>query len=117
MRAIRVVYSGASLLAPTMTRRLIGTFADAEPDSTPSFPESTQLSSREEEVLTLIARGKTNTEIVSRLNVTESTVKSHVRRLLLKLEARDRVHLVIAAYEAGLVAPRTNSERTKNEAP
>jgi DNA-binding NarL/FixJ family response regulator len=101
LTAIRVIAGGDALLAPSVTRRLIGEFA-----SRPAVPVTTgleELTDREREVLTLIGLGLSNTEIAERLYVSMSTTKTHVGRLLMKLGARDRAHLVIAAYEAGLV--------------
>jgi DNA-binding NarL/FixJ family response regulator/class 3 adenylate cyclase len=106
VRAIEVVAAGDSLLAPSITRKLIGEFtARAEPArrAQPSLVEA--LSERELEVLALIARGRSNAEIAGDLFISEATVKTHVRNLLSKLEARDRVQLVVLAYEHGLVRP------------
>ncbi|MFE2068161.1 response regulator [Streptomyces sp. NPDC059467] len=98
LTAIRVVAGGEALLAPTVTRRLIEEFANRpEPRRLDGITE------RELEVLRLIASGLSNTEITQRLHVSMATVKTHVGRLLAKLEARDRAQLVIAAYEANLV--------------
>jgi len=100
LSAIRVVASGEGLLAPTVTRRLIEEFA-RRPG--PSAPQSLDgVTGREREVLGLIGAGLSNTEIAERLQLTVATVKSHVGRLLMKLQARDRAQLVIAAYETGL---------------
>jgi len=104
LAAIRVIAAGEALLTPGTTRRLIAEFTrhpapTSEHLPTP-LPEGT--TEREREVLTLIGLGLSNTEIATRLNVTISTVKSHVGRLLMKLGARDRAQLVIAAYESGL---------------
>jgi DNA-binding NarL/FixJ family response regulator/class 3 adenylate cyclase len=107
IRAIKVVAKGESLLAPSVTRRLIEEFANRpssrEAGAKPSRLEG--LSAREVEVLVEIARGRVNGEIAAALFISETTVKSHVRNLLMKLDARDRVQLVVAAYEAGLVRP------------
>ncbi|MFJ8439457.1 response regulator [Kitasatospora griseola] len=104
LAAIRVVAAGDALLAPRVTRRLI---ADLTSRPTPgsSTPPRTlaAITEREREVLTLIARGLSNTEIADHLHLSITTVKTYVTRLLSKLDARDRVHLVILAYEAGLV--------------
>ncbi|MGH3245777.1 MAG: response regulator, partial [Trebonia sp.] len=97
LNAIRVVAGGDALLAPAVTRRLIGQFAGRpEPRSLDGLTE------REREVLALIARGLSNTEIAQRLYLSMGTVKTHIGRLLAKLGARDRAQLVIAAYDAGL---------------
>ncbi|WP_433439604.1 response regulator [Nonomuraea sp. CA-141351] len=102
LAAIRVVAGGEALLAPTVTRRLIEEFT-----RTPVLPRVKGLdgvTEREREVLMLIARGLSNAEIAEYLQVSLATVKTHITRLLAKLEARDRAQLVIAAYESGLVS-------------
>ncbi|WP_329279105.1 response regulator transcription factor [Streptomyces sp. NBC_00691] len=101
LAAIRVVAAGDALIAPAVTRRLIADFAGRPARSSPRPVEG--ITEREREVLTLIGRGRTNTEIADDLFITVATAKSHVSRLLTKLGARDRVQLVITAYEAGLV--------------
>jgi DNA-binding NarL/FixJ family response regulator len=101
--AVRVIASGEALLAPTVTRRLIGEFAQQKPRPRP--PELASLTPRETEVLRLVAEGLSNTEIAARLVVTEETVKTHVSRMLAKLGLRDRTQAVVAAYESGLVVP------------
>jgi DNA-binding NarL/FixJ family response regulator len=103
--AIRVVAAGDALLAPSVTRRLIGEFA-ARPAPT-SAPRGVAdvVTEREREVLTLVGRGLSNAEIAAELSISVATAKAHVARLFTKLDARDRVQLVIIAYEAGLVAP------------
>ena len=100
--AIRVVADGGSLFAPSVTRRLIEEFAKR-----PNNPaaDTAGLTERETEVLRLIARGLSNSEIAHTLFVTENTVKTHVARVLMKLGVRDRVQAVVAAYESGLVHP------------
>ncbi len=103
--AVRVVAAGEALLAPTVTRRLIGEFARQRPRPRP--PELASLTPRETEVLRLVAEGLSNTEIAARLVVTEETVKTHVSRMLGKLGLRDRTQAVVAAYESGLVVPRS----------
>ena len=105
VRAIQVVAAGESLLAPSITRKLIGEFAQAKPARAAERKEIDGLSEREVEVLTHIARGLTNAELAETLFISEATVKTHVRNLLQKLDARDRVQLVVFAYEAGLVTP------------
>ena len=103
IRAIRVVADGDSLLAPSVTRRLIEEFA-RRPPRAPSTPtQLDSLTDREHEVLTEVARGLTNAEIAARLHVSETTVKTHIAHLLDKLQLRDRVQAVILAYEVGLV--------------
>jgi DNA-binding NarL/FixJ family response regulator len=104
LTAIRVVAAGDALLAPGVTRRLIEEFAD-RPEPAPRQREIDGVTEREREVLTLIGRGLSNGEIAARLCISTATAKAHVAHLLTKLDARDRVQLVIAAYEAGLVSP------------
>ncbi|MER6944780.1 response regulator transcription factor [Nonomuraea sp. NPDC000554] len=102
LAAIRVVAAGEALLAPKVTRRLIEEFA-----RTPVLPPVRGLdgvTERECEVLALIARGLSNTEIAAHLQLSLATIKTHISRLLAKLDARDRAQLVIAAYESGLVS-------------
>jgi DNA-binding NarL/FixJ family response regulator len=103
LAAIRVVAGGDALLSPSVTRQLIGEFA--RQPAAHGMTALTDLTEREREVLTLIGLGLSNTEIAGRLYVSMSTTKTHIGRLLMKLGARDRAHLVIAAYEAGLVRP------------
>ncbi|MFF3670510.1 response regulator [Microtetraspora malaysiensis] len=104
LTAIRVVAAGDALIAPGVTRRLIEAFAD-RPTPDPAPRELERITEREREVLALIAQGLTNTEIATDLVISVATVKAYVGRLLSKLDARDRVQLVILAYEAGLVSP------------
>ncbi|MDH3958634.1 MAG: response regulator transcription factor [Actinomycetota bacterium] len=101
--AIRVVASGEALLAPSITKRLIAEFAARRETTAPQGLDS--LTEREAEVLRLVARGMTNAEIAAELYLGETTVKTHVSRLLTKLGLRDRVQLVVAAYESGLIHP------------
>jgi DNA-binding NarL/FixJ family response regulator len=103
VEAIRVLASGDALLAPSVTRRLLDQFASGLETRTPV--ELEQLTDREREILLLVAEGLSNAEIADRLVVGESTVKTHVSAVLRKLQLRDRVQLVIAAYDAGLVKP------------
>jgi len=108
LTAIRVVAAGDALLAPSVTRRLIGEFARQRPRS--SAPPATALAAltpRETQVLRLVAEGLSNPEIAARLLVTEETVKTHVSRVLSKLDLRDRTQAVVTAYESGLVVPRS----------
>ncbi|MFE9406060.1 response regulator [Streptomyces sp. NPDC006530] len=102
--AVRVVAAGDALIAPGVTRRLIAEFA-GRPETAPVRPPRPVegITEREREVLALIGRGRSNTEIAEDLFITVATAKSHVSRLLAKLGARDRVQLVITAYEMGLV--------------
>ena len=105
LAAIRVIASGEALLAPSVTRRLIEEFT-RRPNAPRPAAALDGTTEREREVLTLVALGLSNTEIAAHLNVSLSTAKTHVGRLLMKLAARDRAQLVIAAYEYGLVQPR-----------
>ena len=100
---IRVVASGDALLAPTVTRRLIDELVAARRRPAPPPAELESLTPREREVLELVAQGLSNVEIAELLVVEETTVKTHVSRLLAKLDLRDRVQAVIFAYESGLV--------------
>lgn len=102
--AIRTVAAGESLLSPRPTAALIGRFLRS-PEHTPTTGRVATLTDREREVMKLIAHGLTNGEIATRLVLSPLTVKTHVSRILTKLHARDRVHLVIASYESGLVTP------------
>ncbi|MCM2389470.1 response regulator [Streptomyces albipurpureus] len=104
LAAVRVIAAGDALLAPAVTRRLIAEFA-RRPGPTRPLPRTLDgVTEREREVLALIARGLSNTEIAERLYLGIATVKTHVSHLLAKLDARDRAQLVIVAYESGLVA-------------
>ena len=103
--AIAVVAAGDALLAPAITRRLIGEFARRPQPSRPITRDLAGATSREREVLTLIATGLSNAEIAKHLHLSPATVKTHIARLLDKLSARDRAQLVITAYETGLVSP------------
>ncbi|MFD1547990.1 response regulator [Nonomuraea guangzhouensis] len=103
LSAIRVVAGGEALLAPSVTRRLIGEFA-RQPQPRQRSPRSLNgITAREREVLKLIGQGLSNTEIAEHLIVSMATVKTHIGQLLAKLHARDRAQLVIAAYESDLV--------------
>ncbi|MFD4395732.1 response regulator [Kitasatospora sp. NPDC058397] len=122
LAAVRVVAAGDALIAPSVTRRLISSFADQRPAPGPAAAASPAvapapvagptaaarrlgaITDREREILTLVGRGLSNTEIAAELVLSIATVKTYMTRLLAKLDARDRVHLVILAYEAGLVA-------------
>ena len=105
--AIRTVIRGETLLAPTITRRLIEEFCARPSPATTTPPALAELTPREIEVLTLIARGHANADIAAELVVAETTVKTHVARILAKLHLNDRAQAVIAAYESGLVRPGT----------
>ncbi len=115
--AVRVVAAGDALLAPSVTRRLVAEFVrrpvtappgpsapgTAPPSTGPAAATMAAITAREREVLALIATGLSNTEIADRLAISPATAKTHVGHLLTKLDARDRVHLVILAYQAGVV--------------
>lgn len=109
LAAVRVVAAGDALIAPAVTRRLIADFVRRpEPAAARPAPRPVDgITDREREVLTLVGRGRSNSEIAEELYITVATAKSHVGRLFTKLAARDRVQLVIAAYEMGLVTPTT----------
>jgi RNA polymerase sigma factor (sigma-70 family) len=100
--AIHTVAAGDSLLSPSVTRIVVDRMAEQPPPDTRAHARLEELTPREREVLQLIARGLSNSEIASELVVEESTVKTHVKRILMKLHARDRVQAVIFAYESGL---------------
>jgi len=103
LAAIRVIAAGDGLIAPGVTRRLIERFARSpEPPPAPRHRPPDALTDRERQVLSLVGGGLTNHEIAARLVISVATVKAYVTRLLAKLDARDRVHLVIIAYETGL---------------
>ncbi|MEU8803974.1 response regulator transcription factor [Spirillospora sp. NPDC048819] len=106
LSAIRVVASGEALLAPSVTRRLIAEFVRRPGPAQPPPAGLDGVTEREREVLTLVARGLSNTELAEHLHLSPATVKTHIGHLLAKLRARDRAQLVIAAYETGLVRPR-----------
>jgi DNA-binding NarL/FixJ family response regulator len=105
--AVRVVAAGDALLAPAVTRRLIGEFARMRPRPASPPERLRELTPRETEVLRLVAEGLSNGEIAQRLVVSEETVKTHVSRVLMKLGLRDRTQAVVTAYESGLVVPRS----------
>jgi DNA-binding NarL/FixJ family response regulator len=108
--AVRVVATGEALLAPTVTRRLISEFTRLRPRAAAAPVAALDaLTPRETEVLKLVAEGLSNPEIAARLVVTDETVKTHVSRILSKLGLRDRTQAVVAAYESGLVVPRSGA--------
>ncbi|MEU8700679.1 response regulator transcription factor [Streptomyces sp. NPDC048680] len=104
LAAVRVVAAGDALIAPSVTRRLIKEFAGRPASTSPRRP-LTAITEREREVLVLVGSGLSNAEIAERLFISVATAKTYLTRLLAKLDARDRVQLVIIAYEAGLVSP------------
>jgi DNA-binding NarL/FixJ family response regulator len=107
LAAVRIVASGEALLAPAVTRTVIEEFARQRPAVATALPPAiSQLTPREREVLDLIARGFSNSEICKRLVISEATTKTHVAHILHKLDLRDRIQAVIYAYENGLVATR-----------
>jgi DNA-binding NarL/FixJ family response regulator len=107
--AIRTVAAGDAVISPRVTRRLLEEYAQVLPLSpgqqAQRYPQLDALTEREREVLIAVARGLSNTEIAAALYVSEATVKSHVGRILAKLGLRDRVQVVVLAYEAGLIQP------------
>lgn len=109
-RAVRAIAAGDALIAPSVTRRLLSHFASGGPSaaSTAAVRAVDTLTGREREVLQLIARGHSNQEIAASMFVAETTVKTHVGRIFLKLAARDRIQATVVAYDAGLVVPGTD---------
>jgi DNA-binding NarL/FixJ family response regulator len=102
--SVRMIAVGDALLAPTVTRRLIEQFVAAAP-AAPSPPGLDELTPRELEVFRLVAKGMSNAEIAAELFIGEATVKTHLTRVLMKLDLRDRVQAVVLAYETGIVSP------------
>jgi RNA polymerase sigma factor (sigma-70 family) len=105
VHAVRLVRDGDALLAPSITRRLVERFARADPNAATLHRDLASLTPREREVLTLLAGGLSNTELAGVLQLSEATVKTHITRILTKLQLRDRVQAVVVAYETGLVTP------------
>jgi DNA-binding NarL/FixJ family response regulator len=107
LRGIRAVAAGDALLSPSVTRRVIGEFAQGAARGRPATPPARldQLTDREREVMVLVAEGLSNDEIAARLVISPATAKTHVSRTMIKLAARDRAQLVVYAYEAGLIRP------------
>jgi DNA-binding NarL/FixJ family response regulator len=103
--AVRLVRTGDALLAPVITRRLIQRYARRDRRSFPLTDDLSALTARELEVLTVLARGQNNAEIAQTLQLSETTVKTHVTRILGKLNLRDRAQAIVLAYEVGLVTP------------
>jgi DNA-binding NarL/FixJ family response regulator len=106
VRAVRVVAAGESLLSPSVTRRVVETFAGAAAPTGPAASRLDELTEREAEIVALVATGLSNGEIAERLVISPATARTHVSRAMLKLGARDRAQLVVFAFEAGLVTPR-----------
>jgi DNA-binding NarL/FixJ family response regulator len=106
---IRVVAQGEALLAPSITKRLIQEFASVAPAAAKPPKGLDELTARELEVFKLVARGLSNAEIAAELIVSETTVKTHVARVLMKLGLRDRVQVVVLAYESGISVPGRQS--------
>ena len=105
LAAIRTVAEGNAMLAPSVTRRLISEFAKREVESSVSVDVTHELTDREREVFALVAEGKSNKEIADELHMSTPTTKTHVSHVLMKLNARDRVQLVVIAYESGFIKP------------
>ena len=103
--AVRTVAGGEALLAPRVTRHLVEAFVAGPVPTAPRADVLEALTERERDVFLLVARGRSNTEIAGDLFIAEQTVKTHVGRILAKLQLRDRVHAVVLAYESGLVGP------------
>ncbi|MGY1696064.1 response regulator [Geodermatophilus sp. SYSU D00814] len=106
--AVRVVHRGEAVVAPRVTRRLLDRFARLLPAAGQDPPSLDGLTEREHQVLLLVARGMSNAEIAAELVLSETTVKTHVSNVLMKLGLRDRVQAVVLAYERGIVRPSTS---------
>src|SRR5262249_36147371 len=104
LNAVRVVAAGESVAAPSVTRRLIAHFLDPRRTRSPDIERLAVLTARERDVLTLMARGRSNAEIAAALHLSEGTVKTHIGHILGKLDLRDRVQAVILGFECGLVS-------------
>ncbi len=107
LQAIRVIAAGDALLSPSVTRRLIADIAALRPRQASTRAALAELTSREREIMILVAHGLSNDEIAAQLFLSPLTVKTHVSRAMLKLHARDRAQLVVLAYQSGLVTPHT----------
>ena len=105
VEAVRIIADGGAMLAPSVTRRLLDAFAHRLPRADAPAATTADLTARELEVLRLMAAGQSNAEIADGLVVSETTVKTHVSRVLMKLDLRDRVQAVVFAYETGIVQP------------
>jgi DNA-binding NarL/FixJ family response regulator len=108
--AVHLVRSGDALLAPAITRRLVERFAPRDQQAAALHRDLSALTPRELEVLKLLARGLSNAELAGRLHLSETTVKTHVARILFKLKLRDRAQAIIVAYETGLITPGSAAE-------
>ena len=108
--AVRMVRSGDALLAPSITRRLVERFAPRAADRRAMHADLSELTPRELEVLRLLARGLSNAELATELTLSEATIKTHVGRILTKLQLRDRVQAVVLAYETGLAGPGAGTD-------
>jgi DNA-binding NarL/FixJ family response regulator len=106
LQGIRTIAAGENLLSPQVMRRMIEQYVSRPSPDAPAPAQLIGLTEREQEVLKLVARGWSNTEIADQLYVTHATVKTHVSRLLMKLQARDRAQLIVLSYETGLVKAR-----------
>jgi DNA-binding NarL/FixJ family response regulator len=105
--AIRAVAAGQAWLGPAVTRRLIDEFATRPDQHTPTPTQMTQLTPREREVLTLLAHGLSNADVAGQLSISQATVKTHLARVMMKLEVQEKAQAVAAAYQTGLVLPPT----------
>jgi DNA-binding NarL/FixJ family response regulator len=110
-RAIHVVAAGEALLAPSVTRRVISAYTQQPAQALALPAKLAGLTQREREVLILVARGLSNNEIAAQLSISPMTAKTHVRRTMSKLDTHDRAQLVVAAYEAGITHPKTQSQQ------
>ncbi|HEV2375504.1 MAG TPA: response regulator transcription factor [Streptosporangiaceae bacterium] len=108
--AVRMVQCGDALLAPSITRRLVERFAPHRSDQVALHADLSDLTPRELEVLRLLSRGLSNAELAAELTLSEATVKTHVARILAKLQLRDRVQAVVLAYQTGLAGPSTDGQ-------
>jgi DNA-binding NarL/FixJ family response regulator len=115
--AVRMVRSGDALLAPSITRRLVERFTPCQPGQAVSHPGLSELTPREREVLRLLSRGLSNAELATELTLSEATVKTHVARILAKLQLRDRVQAVVLAYQTGLAGPSGSPSLADSESP
>jgi DNA-binding NarL/FixJ family response regulator len=112
--AIRSVHRGDAIVAPSTTRRLIGRFLPQLPDTAEPPPELAELTAREREVLAQAGCGLSNAEIAALLIISEATVKTHMGHIMAKLSLRDRIQIVVYAYETGLVTPQGRPGRDRN---